>query len=87
MAISDTVFRPGLAILLSQNPVEQHVGSDCTGTDGSTNRVLTVTKEIFSSTIVSVDGVILRRTSQITVSGQDITFLDALFDASSIEVY
>lgn len=87
MPISDTVFRPGIAVLLSQNPVEQHDASDCTGTSGASNRVLTVTKSIFSSTIIVVDKMVMERGNDISVTGQDVTFLGALFDDSKIEVY
>lgn len=87
MPISDTVFRPGLAVLLSQNPVEEHLGSDCSGGSGTTNRTLTTSKSIFSSTIIVVDGLVMKRTTQISISGNTITFIDALYDASVIEVY
>ena len=87
MPISDTVFRPGVAVLVNQNPVEVHVGSDCTLTDGATSRVLTVTKTLYSSAIIVVDGMVMRPTTQAVISGQTIRFVDALPNASTIEVY
>lgn len=85
--ITDTVFRPGLAVLLSQNPVEAHNASECTGSTGDANRTLTTTKTIFASTIIQVDGMIMNHLTQISVTGNIITFIDPLFDASKIEVY
>ena len=87
MPISDTVFRPGLAVLLSQNPVEAYLGSACTGTSGATGRTIQTVKTIFSSTIIVVDSLVMRRGTQINITGNTIEFVDALLDSSSIEVY
>lgn len=87
MPISDTIFRPGLAVLLSQNPVEAHDASECSGASGDLNRAITITKQIFASTIIVVDSVVMNHATQVSIVGQSITFLDALFDASKIEVY
>ena len=87
MPISDTTFRPGLAVLQSQNPVEAHNGSDCTGADGTANRTLTTTKTMYASTIVIVDSLVMNHATQLSVTGNVITFLDPVFNASKIEVY
>ncbi len=89
MPISDTVFRPSAAVIFAQNPMEAHLGSDCTGASGATGRVLTVSKTITAAVVIVVDGLVVNRSgsNQTSVSGQAITFNDALLDASVIEVY
>jgi hypothetical protein len=73
--------------------IERYVGSDCTGSDGGTNRVLTISNigltsdESFS---VYVQGIILSLDVDYTVvhanTGTAITFINNIFDDSYIIV-
>ncbi len=59
-------------------------GTDCTGTDKTTNRTLSVTNGVGQ---VFIDRRILRPTDDYTVSGTTITFLVPVDDRHKIEVY
>lgn len=70
------------------NTLEQFMGSNCTGSDGGVNRVLT-TSDISSAlgeTIIVVDGQFLRKTNQFSVSTDDITFLINIWDEQKIDI-
>jgi len=67
---------------------ESFTGSDCTGSDGDLNRVLT-TSDVTSAIgtiIVAADKQFLRETIDYTYSGNDITFLFKLWDSMKLEV-
>jgi hypothetical protein len=68
---------------------EQFDGSDCNGSDGATNRVLTTSGASGASGEIQVfaDGRLLRKTDQWTLSGDDITFLVKVYNAHKIDVY
>jgi len=60
-------------------------GSDCNGNDGDSNRVLdTSVGGIF---LVVVNNATLHPTNDYTVSGTEITFLNAIFDDAVISVW
>ncbi len=66
---------------------EYYNGSDCTGSDGGSNRVLTISNTGATSEngfLVYVSGLALALTSEYTVvhntSGTVITFLNAVWD-------
>jgi len=61
-------------------------GSDATGSDGDTNRVLTLSATPSFMIHIFVGGAPLHHTDDYTVSGADVTFLNALFNSQKIEV-
>ena len=66
---------------------ESFLGSDCTGSDGDANRVLTTSiSSAIGEIIVAADGSFLRETDQYTISGDNITFLFKIWDTHKIEV-
>jgi len=70
---------------------ENKLGSDCSGSDGDTGRVLTLTNTALSSQeLVAVDGRVLRITTDYAVShlaaSSTITFVDKIFDGMKIDV-
>lgn len=67
--------------------VTRHLGSDCSGTDSATNRVLTHTTKVWDSVMILVQGRTLHPTDEFTISGNDITFLVNIFDADIIHIY
>jgi len=69
--------------------LEQFSGSDCSGSDGDANRVLTTSGVSGASgeIIIGVDGQIIRKTDKFTVSGDDVTFLIKIFDSSKIDIF
>jgi len=74
-----------------QPATENKAGSDCTGSSGDPNRVLTLTNTSTSSNeLVVVDGTVLRKTTNYTVTHKSasstITFLGNIFDAMTIDV-
>ena len=67
---------------------ESFAGSDCSGSDGNTSRVLTT---VGASTAIGeitlfVDGAFLRETDDYTLSGNDITILIKIWDTQKIDV-
>lgn len=75
------------------NPVtiEEYAGSDCSGTDGGTSRVLTlVNTELSEDESVYLDGVRLDEGTQYTAShlssSSTITFLVPVFDTQTVAV-
>ena len=76
-----------------ETQTEYYTGSDCTGSDGDSNRVLTLAntdKTVQDGFSVYVSGLELSLTSEYTVShnstATEITFLNALFDDMNIIV-
>ena len=75
--------------LLNPNQAgESFVGSDCSGSDGDTNRVLTTSRinGALGEIILFVDGTFLRKTDEYTVSGNDITIKIMIWDEQKIDV-
>jgi len=64
-------------------------GSDCTGSDGDTNRVLTTSNVsgALGEIMIFIDTQYLRKTDDYTVSGNDITFLIKVWDTQKIDVH
>jgi len=70
---------------------EYKLGSNCSGSDGATNRVLTLANTVLSSQErVFLDGVRLQQTTQYTVShlsaSSTITFLVSVWNTQLIQV-
>ncbi len=66
---------------------ESFVGSDCNGTDGQTNRVLTTSiSNAIGEITLFVDGTFLRKTDEYTTSGNDITILIKIWDIQKIDL-
>ena len=72
----------------SLNTPASYVGSDCSGSDGETNRTLTVTEaSALDKAIITVDNQTLHPTSDYTVLGSVITFINAVFDEMRITIW
>ncbi len=76
---------------MAETQTEYYTGSDCTLTDGDSNRVLTLAntgKTVQDGFSVHAGGLELSLTSEYTVvhntTGTQITFLNALFDSMNI---
>jgi len=65
--------------------VENKAGSDCTGTDGAKNRTVALSSTP-SEQVVFLNGLQLTETSQYTISGATITFLEDVWDDMKISV-
>ena len=65
------------------NTLDRKKGSDMTGTDGATDRVLTAS-DTPTSLMVWLNGQLLTLTEDYTVSGTSVTFLGAIFDADFV---
>jgi len=70
---------------------EQYTGSDCSGSDGAANRVLTLANTTLSSEeLVFVDGFCYRKDTHYTVSHKasdtTITFTGIIYDDQNIDV-
>lgn len=72
---------------------ENKLGSDCSGSDGASNRVLTLANTLTTvqgGLLVYVDGSAISLTTNYTINhnntGSEITFLDALADSAVIIV-
>lgn len=67
---------------------ESFAGSDCTGSDGDANRVLTTSElsKALGDEIIFADGQFLRETTDYTTSGDDITFLIKIWDSHKLDV-
>jgi len=63
-------------------------GSDCTGSDGTTNRTYTITSTPLVSNSVSIiiNGTGAHYTADWSISGNIITFLDAIYDTDYIDI-
>jgi len=73
---------------------EYYTGSDCTGSDGATSRVLTISNDEMTKGdgfLVSVAGLTLSLTTEYTVNhnseNTEITFVNAVWDDSAIVVH
>jgi len=68
--------------------LEQFVGSDCSGSDGDANRVLTASTvtSALGEIMVVADHQVLRKTDDYTISGNDITLLIKVWDEMKLEV-
>ena len=64
--------------------VENKSGSDCSGSDGEVNRVLTLAKVPNTLFLVSVGGQVLFQDTDFIISGADITFLGKVWDTPKI---
>lgn len=64
------------------------LGSDCTGSDGAVNRTLTADHTIEGAIVLSVQGASLHEGAgkDFTVSGNVITFLNAIDNTDNIRV-
>ncbi len=76
---------------LSGPQTEQKAGSDCNGSDGAVNRVLTLSNTTTSANeLVVVDGQVYRLTDDYTVShlaaSTTITFKGKIWDSQKIDV-
>jgi hypothetical protein len=76
---------------LSGPQIEQKDGSDCSGSDGDTSRVLTLANSTTSGNeMVNVDGTILIKDTHYTVShlgaSSTITFTGKIYDTQKIDV-
>lgn len=70
---------------------EFKAGSDCSGSDGGTSRVLTLSNASLSSQeLVVVDGTVYRKDTDYTMShlaaSSTVTFLGKIWDSQKIEV-
>ena len=67
---------------------ESFVGSDCDGSDGDTDRVLTTSgvSGALGEITLFVDGAFLRKTDEYTVSGNNITIKIKIWDSQKIDV-
>lgn len=76
-------------VLPQQMTTEQFAGSDCSGSNGQSNRVLTTSgvEDALGEVQVVVGGRVLRKTDDYTVSGNDITFVKPMYDLHKIEVW
>ena len=77
--------------ILSASTVERKLGSDCTGSDGDANRVLTLANTTTSAKeMVFLDGVCLKAGTDYTANhlaaSSTITFLLKVWDTQHIEV-
>lgn len=66
--------------------IETKSGSDCSGSNGESNRILTLNVVPNTLFLVGVGGQLLFLTTDYTVSGNQITFLGKIFDAPKILV-
>ena len=73
---------------------EYYTGSDCTGSDGDSSRVLTISNDEMTKGdgfLVSVAGLTLSLTTEYTVdhnsSATEITFVNTMWDSSAIVVH
>ena len=66
--------------------IERKRGSDLNGTDGATNRALTLANTP-ANLLVFVNGVLLTLTEDYTVSTDTITFLGAIFNSDFITAH
>ena len=66
--------------------VETFTGTSATGSDGATNRVLTLANTPGTILNIIVQGASLMRTLDYTISSNEITFLNALWNDNNIEV-
>ena len=64
--------------------VENKSGSDCSGSDGEVNRILTLANVPNTLFLVSVGGQVLFQDTDFTISGADITFLGKVWDTPKI---
>lgn len=77
--------------VLSGPQCETFAGSDCSGSDGAVNRVLTLSNTSTSANeLVTVDGMVYRITDDYTVShlaaDTTVTFAGKIWDSQKIEV-
>ena len=75
--------------LVSEEMAEENfVGSDCFGSDGDTNRILTTFRvdNAKGEILLFVDGTFLRKTDEYTTSGNDITLLIKIWNEQKIDV-
>ena len=91
----DGKFRPGDKVFFGKfdvSRIENKLGSDCTGSSGDTNRVLTLgnTNLVKDDLTVYLNGLILEKDTQYTLNnkivGATITFLSAVWDDQQILV-
>ena len=70
------------------NLVDTKLGSDCTGVDGAADRTLTTTNTIEGAIVLSVQGASLHEGAgkDFTLSGNTITFLNAIDNTDNIRV-
>lgn len=66
--------------------IETKAGSDCSGSNGETNRILTLKNTPNTLALVGVGGQILTVTNDYTISGDEITFLGKIFNEVKILV-
>lgn len=64
--------------------IENKSGSDCSGSDGESNRILTLANTPSPLFLVSVGGQILTVTTDYTISTNQITFLGKIWDSMKI---
>ena len=63
-------------------------GSDCTGSDGTTNRTYTIasTPLVSNSVNIIINGTGAHYTADWSISGNIITFLNAVYDTDYIDI-
>lgn len=71
---------------LSTITIDRKLGSDCSGTDGTTNRELTLSATPSQIILVSKDGAIQYVTLDYTLNANKITFLNNVWNDQTIEV-
>lgn len=68
---------------------ESFTGSDCSGSNGASNRILTTSdaEDALGEVMVIVGGRVLTLTTDYTVSGNDITFLKPVYNQHVIVIW
>ena len=68
--------------------LEQFAGSDCSGSDGDADRVLTASTvtSALGEIMVVKDHQVLRKTDEFTVTGNAITIIGKTWDEAKLEV-
>ena len=66
--------------------VEQFAGSDFSGSDGDSNRTVTIGQSV-TDVRVLVQGRVLHKTQEYTLSGATLTIIGALYDSDIVDVW
>lgn len=80
------VIKAGNVLTSSSFTRDRKNGSDCTGQDGATNRVLALSATPNFIISVEVQGRVLHNTNEYTLSGANLTFLGNIDNSDVIEV-
>ena len=64
--------------------IETKSGNDCSGLDGESNRIITLANTPATMFLVVCGGQALNLTSDYSINGDEITFLNSIFDSMNI---